>query len=93
MNKESHPLAGKTVVIARGDLKGKIFRVEDYWDKLTGRSWGESQGNPACIIYAMRTGLQKFEVPSDDEVLYGKIGSLGHLVHVNEIGEITKEKE
>lgn len=85
LHDQAFHLAGKTVTIKNGDLKGKEYRIEDYWDRLSGKSWGLCQGNPACLIYAMRIGLQEFRVPSDDEVLYGKIDGLGHLVHLKEI--------
>jgi len=51
---------------------GSDYRVEGYWDEVTGGSWMDAQGNPACLIYAMRTGLMNQHVPSDNEVLYGK---------------------
>lgn len=83
LKRKSHPLAGETVTIQKGKYKGCEYRVEDYWDKLTGGSWGCAQGNPACLMYAARTiGT---DIPMDDEVLYGKIGLLGHLVHVSEL--------
>lgn len=82
---KKHELAGKTVTIKNGDLKGKEYTIEDYWDRLSDVSWGMADGNPACMIYALRTGMQEFRVPRDDEVLYGKIGFLGHLVHVSEL--------
>jgi hypothetical protein len=40
-----------------------------------------ADGNPAALNYAARgVGL-----PIDDEVVYGKIGAFGHLVHTKEI--------
>lgn len=41
----------------------------------------DSNGNPAAMMYAIRTGSQDFDVPIDNEVVYGKIGSLGYLCH------------
>jgi hypothetical protein len=82
-----HPLAGKEVVIKKGEWAGKTFRVEDYWDRAAGISWKNAEGNPACLIYAMRTGTQNFRVPMNDEVLYGKIGNSGNLIHVLELEE------
>jgi hypothetical protein len=91
---DPHPLAGQTVKLAAGvvapDLDaGDEFRVEDYWDRVSGQSWGESTNNPAALKYAIRTGLAAAiggrEVPLDDEVLYGKVRGIGHLVHVSEI--------
>lgn len=93
MHTDSHPLAGKTVTLQlRGEggpgiANGSEYRVEDYWDKITGGSWGDAQGNPAAIKYAVRAGLALIE--PDDEVVYGKVGPYGHLVHVSELGEVV----
>ena len=91
-----HPMAGKTVKIKTGvihpqfeNFGGSEFRIEDYWDRVAGKSWMFCDVNPACLIYAMRTGLSNIRIPNDDEVLYGKINGLGHLVHINEIEEST----
>ena len=87
----AHPLAGKTVAIRDGVtdpaqqavVGGAEYRIEDWWDRVAGKSWGLCQGNPACLQYAMR-GVAN-DLPLDDEVVYGKIGALGHLVHVSEL--------
>ena len=90
----SSPLAGKTVKIREDaqhpqvpNFGGSEIWIEDWWDKLTGGSWMDAEGNPAALIYAMRTGFSNYKVPTDNEVLYGKIGGLGHLIHVCEIDE------
>ena len=82
-------LAGTTVKIAN-DLqtnppvaKGSEFHVEDWWDRVAGKSWQICDGNIACLIYAARSATAG--IPMDDEVVYGKVGLLGHLVHVSEI--------
>ena len=77
MHTESHPQAGQTVTLKTGEE----YRLEDWWDKLTGSSWMYAVGNPAAMNYAMRA----LDLPIDDEVVYGKIGVYGHLVHVSEI--------
>jgi hypothetical protein len=64
---------------------GSEYRVEDWWDRVYGSSWMDAQGNPAALVYALRSASQSYGVPLDDEVLYGKIGPFGHLVHVSEI--------
>jgi hypothetical protein len=81
---------GITVRIREGvtDPRGMVvpgaeYRIEDLWIKITGTSWGESQGNPAALQYAMRAAFN--DLPLDDDVLYGKIAGIGHLVHVSEI--------
>ena len=81
-------LAGKKVKIVNGDLKGKEILIEDWWENVGGGSWMDAKGNPACLNYAMRTGCQKFKIPNDDDVLYGKIGILGKLVHISELEEV-----
>lgn len=90
MHTNPHPLAGKTVTIKEGvtdPMQGAViggakYRLEDWWDRIAGKSWGDCQGNPACLHYAMRSAVA---TPLDDEVVYGKIGHFGHLVHVSEI--------
>jgi hypothetical protein len=94
MHENSHPLAGATVLIKDGVLDpvqemvvgGAEYRIEDWWDTLTGGSWQMAQGNIAAIQYALR--VAGTGVPLDDEVVYGKIGGLGHLVHVSELSEV-----
>ena len=65
--------------------------VEGWWDDINGGvGWGESQHNPAAIIYGIRTGFKE-NVPWDNEVLYGHIQEdrdhhgLGILFHETEI--------
>lgn len=99
MHNEAHELAGKTVKLKDtipsdpDGLAGQDFRLEDWWDHLTGGSWMFAQGNPACLKYAMRSSLQSPPLPLDDEVVYGKVGAFGHLIHVSELGEIVDEGE
>jgi len=94
LHAEPSPLAGTTIQVDMRQPSGKPsesveYRVEDWWDRLGQGSWMWAQGNPACLNYAIRTGLADELVPLDDEVLYGKIGGFGHLIHVSEIA--TKE--
>lgn len=74
------PMAGKTL-----QWQGEPFRVEDWWDRVSGGSWAWAQGNPAALGYAMR--LLGTDIPDDDEVVYGKRGALGYLVHISELTE------
>lgn len=90
IHQEQSPLAGTTVRIKKNsthlqvpDFGGSEYRVEDWWDRLQDKSWKVSYGNPACIIYSLRA--ESNNLPLDDEVLYGKIGSFGHLVHISEV--------
>jgi hypothetical protein len=93
MHTESHPLAGQTVKIKDGTqdptqscvVGGAEYRIEDWWDTLTGKSWMLSDGNWAAMHYALRSALVEPMLPIDDEVVYGKIGAFGHIVHVSEL--------
>ena len=91
MHTEKSKLAGKEVKIKasvehpqNANFGGSSFKVEDWWDHLTGKSWMSETGNPACLIYSMRGALAK--LPLDNEVLYGHTSNgFGHLVHISEI--------
>lgn len=87
-----HPLAGQRARLRAGvtdPVRGMVtsgaeFDVEDWWDRLTGKSWTNTAGNPAAFQYGVRIfGIGT--IPLDDEVVYGKIGAFGHLVHNSEI--------
>lgn len=84
MGMHSNPssLARQTVTVDMGNGP-EAYDVEDYWDRVSGRSWQDGMGNFAAMNYAVRAGITG--LPLDDEVLYGKIGSYGHLVHVSEV--------
>ena len=94
IHNEPSPLAGKTVILKDSvvhlqypNIGGSEFRVEDWWDRVYGSSWMDATGNPAALVYAMRTGLENRHVPTDNEVVYGKYGPFGCLIHVCEIEE------
>lgn len=92
MHEAASEYAGQTVKL--GELKGPSerdglvagadYRVEDWWDRISGQSWRDSNGNPAAMKYAVRIGTAGAVLP-DDEVLYGKIAGFGHIVHVSEL--------
>ncbi|MGR6579296.1 hypothetical protein ACT89R_01825 [Rhodococcus qingshengii] len=79
---DPHPLAGEMVEIR---VNGEIlkFDLQDWWDRAHGKSWMLAEGNPAAITYAVRSGIAL--LPIDNEVVYGKVGCFGHLIHVSEI--------
>jgi hypothetical protein len=87
---DQHPLAGQTVTVntllpvhGRSDNSFE-YRIEDRQDRVFGQSWMYAEGNPAALLYAMRSGFSN--LPLDNEVLYGKDPSgMGHIVHVSEI--------
>ena len=73
----------KEKIIKNGSLKGKKIRIEGLWKEITGKSWMFSDGNPSCLIYAMRAANDG--IPTDDKVYYGKINGFGFLIHESEI--------
>lgn len=84
IHSEPSEFARQTVTVDMGLGDGpQPYEVEDYWDRVSGQSWMDSAGNFAAINYAMRSGVQG--LPIDNEVLYGKVDSLGYLVHVSEV--------
>lgn len=84
-----HALAGNTATVKRGVFKGEQIVVQDYWDRVSGKSWKKCGGIPAVMHYAERviSGL-----PEDDEVIYGKIGPLGYLIHCSEMEDSGAEE-
>jgi hypothetical protein len=64
---------------------GEDFIVEDWADRVFGRSWMDMDGNPACLVYAIRGSRQDPAIPIDNNVLYGKVNGIGCLLHVNEL--------
>lgn len=92
MTRPKHELAGKRVKLkckpSPDKLDGQIFLVEDWQVNVFGKSWMLCDGNPACLKYAMRSAFA--DLPTDNEVVYGKIGPFGHLVHVSELGEVVE---
>ena len=87
-----HHWAGKTLQLRPGvqdPTQGKVvagarFLVEDWWDRVNGRSWTDCAGNIAAFNYGIRI-LTLGNIALDDEVVYGKIGPFGHLVHQTEL--------
>lgn len=98
IHQQPHPLAGKTVILnerciadSRGMVKpGAEYRIEDWFDRLGLGSWMWAQGHPAALIYAMRSVATppRDSLPIDDDVVYGKIGAFGHVVHASELGDL-----
>lgn len=100
MHTEQHLLSGRYVVLNDTTkdptrdmvVPGSIYHVKDWWDRAYGKSWLHSDGNIAAVQYAIRVGFAK-HVPTDDDVVYGHIDGIGHLVHVSELGEILMGQE
>lgn len=85
MMREKFPYAGMTVKIKSyvTEIGGNDFTIEDYVENVTGKKWIFMDGNPAALQYAIRAGSSG--LPVDNEVVYGKIGRLGYMVHISEL--------
>lgn len=75
-----------------GDVLDEGYWLEDEHTNIwPPDGWGMQQGNPACLIYAMRGAAEGLGAgyPYDNtgRVFYGKIGFMGELVHESEILE------
>ena len=80
-HQEAHPGAGKAVRIASGPYKDFTLDIEDWWDRIAGKSWMDCVDDPTCHAYAEERAMAK--APMDDEVVYGKIGLSGGLFHAS----------
>lgn len=80
MHSEPHPLAGQAVRLADGDTQAV---VEDWADRVFGRSWMDMDGNPLAFTYAVRSAADG--LPIDNNVLYCKLDNTAYLVHVSEL--------
>ena len=74
-----HPLAGQIVTLA----DGSEFLLEDWNDRVFGESWMFMQAHAASLAFATRAALAG--LPLNNEVVYGKAGPYGELVHVEEL--------
>lgn len=90
---EIHPdkseLAGHHVIVKNLGTDGgyATIVVEDWWDRVSGKSWMFSNGSPEATNYAIRSVRDK--LPLDNDVLYGKhVGSdYSDLFHVSEVSD------
>lgn len=91
MHGAPHPRSGQTVKLKAeashpqfANFGGSEFVIEDWHDRVMGgKTWMDCYGNPAAMVYGLRSGMN--DIPLDNEVVYGKIGHFGHIVHVSEI--------
>lgn len=94
IHEEPHPLAGKLVdgalVVPGGKYLGN-FTVEDWADRVFGKSWMDMIGNPLALDYALRNGIAMAAVRGtpiiDNDVVYAKSERTGAacLIHNSEI--------
>lgn len=78
-------LSGQEVAVVAGRYAGMIFSIEDWWDRVSGRSWGDRPWSAEQMVYAARMVRDRRPPPPDEEVLCGKIGGVPVLIHLTEI--------
>ena len=68
-------------------LAKEDFLIEGYWKDLNnGISWKDtSLNNIAVKLYVIRLLKYNGKIPYDDNVIYGKVGMFGHLLHESEL--------
>lgn len=95
---DPHPLAGRTVTVnpaarmsTHPDTTPFAYRIDDWNDRIFGRSWGAMEGHAASLAYAVRAA--DGNLPFDNEVVYGKDDAgRGHLIHVSEITQAGEDR-
>ena len=64
------------------------FRLEADSREVYGPGgWENAQGNPAALLYAMRSAFEGIGLRGT--VYYGKVGAMGELVHESELEPVT----
>jgi len=67
------------------------IKIEGTDKEALGHSWMIADGNPAAMLFAMRSGLEGLAFDSQTQVYYGKIDGLGELVYESELEKISVE--
>ena len=87
--RERSRLAGKSVVVKKGDFEGCIFDVEDYaCNVFGGTDWIFLFGNPTVLEFV---ATHKHRDDDDLGALYGHIGMFAHVLQTDEIGEVCDD--
>ena len=84
IHNEPHPLAGSVVSISFvGESHLFEFHLEDWWDRVSGKSWRVA---PTVLVeWKYASYVEAHGMPLDDDVVYGKSHGVSLLVHVSEI--------
>lgn len=85
IHQQAHPMAGTSVLLARGGWERQPFKFVDWWDRH-GAPWRASD-DPRARHYEERRAHSRNDhtIPEDDEVVFGLIGPHLVLVHASEL--------
>ncbi|MCK2242178.1 MULTISPECIES: hypothetical protein [unclassified Crossiella] len=94
---DPHPLAATTAqavvrAVVGTDPHRLTVHVEDWADRVLGRSWMAAAGNPPALNYSLRAAWAR--LPVDDDVLYVHAATRtgpALLIHVSELATTTDE--
>jgi len=77
-----HPLARQIIEL----VDGRSFQVDDWWDRVmqTSTSWYLSDVRRNFALAAFALEQAKTNLPMDDDIVYGKIGDFGVIIHVRQ---------
>lgn len=102
LHSEPHPLKGKTIRINSPKcpthhhdgtpFHGTETIIGDWADCMWNKSWGDMEGNPTAMGYAVRTASVGIDIDDDDQVVYvhSREFNRSDLLHVSEIGEVVE---
>jgi hypothetical protein len=79
---QKHPLAGRTVRVSIFD-QDEDFYVYDWFDRVFQAFWLSKAGGRSAQNYAKHAGFKG--LPLDNEVVYGRVGKWGTIVHATEL--------
>jgi hypothetical protein len=84
MHSKPHPRAGKTVAVSfRGSTRSVSFRLEDWHDRVFGKSWQDAPVDVVERDYSFRVSADY--LPRDNEVVYGMLSGSRYIVHATEL--------
>jgi hypothetical protein len=74
-----HPKAGQTVTLTKGPDAGKQFKIQDWFDRVTGGAINNRPTNSMTQPYFARGN------PDHVDVVVGTLGNIQIAVHASEL--------
>lgn len=85
MSRTAHPMAGRTVIIVKGQLAGERYEIRDWYENVKGESWRRGSNQAACD-YAGRVVAER--LPANDRAVFGRLLDpvKVYIAHDSELG-------